>query len=131
MGSDTKDAVDCCVETEAKQLIALCRAGRLYEVEKWISEGKPLDISAVTKRGRQKSLLEIAVETGIPQRGRTAGKRCSNEPAKNAALAQAVSSRRLDLVELLAQHGAQHSKRIELIASFQRNAFGARPQERA
>jgi hypothetical protein len=37
MGLDTKDAVNCSAETEAKQLIALCRAGRLYEVEKWIS----------------------------------------------------------------------------------------------
>ena len=27
------------VATDGKELIALCRAGRLYEIEKWISEG--------------------------------------------------------------------------------------------
>ena len=39
MVPDTKDAVGCSAEIEAKQLIALCRAGRLYEVEQWINEG--------------------------------------------------------------------------------------------
>src|SRR5580704_8802948 len=48
-----------------KELVRFCRAGRLYELEKWILHGKPLDISGVRKRGRQKSLLEIAVETGF------------------------------------------------------------------
>ena len=105
MEPDTKDAVDCSAETEAKQLIALCRAGRLYEVEKWINEGRPLDVSAATKRRRQRSLLEIAVETGFHSMVELLAKR-SDEPVKNAALAQAVSAHRLDLVELLVQHGA-------------------------
>jgi hypothetical protein len=106
MGPDTKDVVDCSAEIEAKQLITLCRAGRLYEVEKWINEGRPLDISAATKRGRQRSLLEIAVETGFHSMVELLAKRGSDESSQNAALAQAVSSHRLDLVELLVQHGA-------------------------
>jgi hypothetical protein len=106
MVPDTKDAVDCSAEIEAKQLIALCRAGRLYEVEKWINEGRTLDISAATKRGRQRSLLEIAVEAGFHSMVELLAKRGSDESSKNAALAQAVASHRLDLVELLAQHGA-------------------------
>jgi hypothetical protein len=65
MGPDTKDPVDCGAETEAKGLVALCHAGRLYEVERWINEDRPLDISSATKRGLQRSLLEIAVDTGF------------------------------------------------------------------
>jgi hypothetical protein len=81
MGPDTKDAVDCGAETEAKQLIALCRAGRLYEVEKWINEGRPLDISAATKRGRQRSLLAIAVETGFHSMVELLAKRGGSGPS--------------------------------------------------
>jgi hypothetical protein len=48
-----------------KNSFAVCRAGKLYDTEKWIAAGKPLDISAATKRGRQTTLLQIAVETGF------------------------------------------------------------------
>ena len=106
MVPDTKDPVGCSAEIEAKQLIALCRAGRLYEVEQWINEGRSLDISAATKRGRRRSVLEIAVETGFHSMVELLARRGSDESTKNAALAQAVSSHRLDLVELLVQHGA-------------------------
>jgi hypothetical protein len=51
-------------------------------------------------------LLEIAVETGFHSMVELLAKRVSDESSKNAALAQAVSSHRLDLVELLVQHGA-------------------------
>jgi hypothetical protein len=106
MVPDTEDAVGCSSEIEAKQLIALCRAGRLYEVERWIDEGRSLDISAATKRGRKRNLLEIAMESGFHSMVELLAKRGSDEPSKNAALAQAVSLHRLDLVELLVQHGA-------------------------
>jgi len=106
MVPDTKDAVGCSAEIEAKQLIALCRAGRLYEVEQWINEGWSLDISAATRRGRQRNLLEIAVEAGFHSMVELLAKRGSDEFSKNAALTQAVSLHRLDLVELLVQHGA-------------------------
>lgn len=58
--------IDAATDTDqAKALIALCRGGRLYDIEKWIAEGKSLDISNATKRGRRRSLLEIAIETGF------------------------------------------------------------------
>lgn len=40
------------VANAAKELIGLCRAGKLYEVEKWIADGKSIDISEAIKRGR-------------------------------------------------------------------------------
>jgi hypothetical protein len=84
-----------------KELVRLCRAGRLYEVEKWITNGKSLEISAATKRTRQRTLLEIAVETGFHSLVELIAKHEANQSAKDAALRYAVSSRRLDLVELL------------------------------
>ena len=91
---------------EAKALIALCRKGRLYDIEKWIATGKSLDISAATKRGRPRSLLEIAVETGFHSLVELIAKHEAGQSAKNTALADAVSSRRLDLAELLLANGA-------------------------
>jgi hypothetical protein len=32
------------VSEGAKELVQLCRAGRLYELEKWIAAGRPLDV---------------------------------------------------------------------------------------
>lgn len=91
---------------EAKALIALCRKGRLYDIEKWITAGKSLDISAATKRGRQRTILAIAVESGFHSLVELIAKHEVNQSAKDAALVDAVSSRRLDLVELLLANGA-------------------------
>lgn len=91
---------------QAKALVAFCRAGRLYDVEKWILAGKSLDISAASKRGKQRSLLEIAVETGFHSLVELIARHEATQSAKEAALVAVVSSRRLDLVELLLASGA-------------------------
>jgi len=39
----------------AKELIALCRAGKLYEIDRWIAGGRSLNISVEKKRRRQKA----------------------------------------------------------------------------
>ena len=77
---------------EAKELVRLCRAGRLYEIERWIHDGKSLEIPATAKRGRQRSLLEIADETGFHSLVELIAKQGVNQSAKDAALADAVSS---------------------------------------
>lgn len=91
---------------EAKQLVALCRTGRLYEIEKWITDGKSLDITGATRRRGQQNLLQIAVETGFHSLVALIAKHDS-QSSKNAALANATSARRLDLVELLVANGAE------------------------
>lgn len=48
----------------AEELVTLCRAGRLYEIEKSIAVGRPLDALAAKNRKR-KTPLQIAVETGF------------------------------------------------------------------
>lgn len=90
----------------ANELIGLCRAGKLYEIDRWIANGKSLDISIARKRGRQRVLLELAVETGFHSLVELIAKNESTQPAKDAALSLAVSSRRMDLVELLVSYGA-------------------------
>jgi hypothetical protein len=94
------------LDSEAKELVRLCRAGKLYEIEKWINDGKSLDISAAIKRGRQRSFLEIAVKIGFHSLVELIAKREISQSAKDAALRDAVSLRRLDLVELLLANGA-------------------------
>jgi hypothetical protein len=94
------------VDNEAKELVRLCRAGKLYEIERWINDGKSLEVSAAIKQGRRRSLLEVAVETGFHSLVELIAKHEASQSAKNAALGEAVSSRRLDLVELLLANGA-------------------------
>jgi hypothetical protein len=100
------DAEHSATIEQAKELVQLCRQGRLYELDKWIAEGKSLDISSARKRGRQRSLLEIAVETGFHSLVELIAKHDRNQSGKVAALNDAVASRRLDLVELLLANGA-------------------------
>jgi ankyrin repeat protein len=97
---------DEAVANDAKELIRMCRAGRLYEIERWIADGKSLNISEAIKRGRQKSLLEIAVEVGFHSLVELIAKNETSQSAKDSALHEAVSSRRLDLVELLLANAA-------------------------
>ena len=44
----------------------MCRDGRLYDVERWIAEGRPLQLvpEAIPKGTRPKTALRIALETG-------------------------------------------------------------------
>ena len=70
--------------SQAKELIPLCRSGRLYEIEKWIAEGKSVDTSEATRRGRQKNLLEITFEIGFPSLVELIAKNETSQSAKDA-----------------------------------------------
>jgi ankyrin repeat protein len=96
------DAAFARAPEDTKELVSLCRTGRLYEIERWIAAGKPLDVSA--KYG---SLLQVAVQTGFHSLIELIAKHENNQSSKNAALAYAVSLRRLDFIELLVENGAE------------------------
>jgi len=51
---------------DLRALHQLCRDGRLYDVERWIAEGKPLQVAseAIRKGTRPKTALQIALESG-------------------------------------------------------------------
>ena len=95
--------VDQTLTTEqAKKLIVLCRTGRLHDLQKWIDDGRSLQVPSVSK----KTLLQIAAEIGFHSLVELIAMHESSQSSKNAALANAVSMRRLDLVQLLFENGA-------------------------
>src|SRR5688572_13507129 len=51
---------------DIRPLHQMCREGRVYDVESWIAEGKPLQLApeVVRKGTRPKTALQIALETG-------------------------------------------------------------------
>jgi ankyrin repeat protein len=88
---------------DLKEFVALCRSGKLFAVQQWINSGKscrwragnfgsrPLGVAV--EKGFH-SLMEVLLRTGVDQ------------DEKDWALSYAVSSRRLDLIELLVEYGA-------------------------
>lgn len=90
----------------AKELIQMCRTGRLYELEHWIAEGKSIDISAASRRRTPETLLEVAVETGFHSLVDLIARNEPSGEAKTAGLCAAVSAKRMDLIEVLCANGA-------------------------
>ena len=89
-------------EENAKLLLGLCRAGRLYEIEQWIAAGRSLR----TPRNLKKSPLDVAVEHGFHSLVELLARSESEASIKNHALGLAVAKKRLDLVQVLIGLGA-------------------------
>src|SRR6266550_5292936 len=94
---------------DVAELHRLCRAGRLYDVERWIRDGHPLQIAQGTpvKRARATSALEIALGTGnhaLVLLLLANGYDPNQEP--RSPLDLALRARRLDFVTLLLEWGA-------------------------
>jgi ankyrin repeat protein len=93
---------------DVRPLHQLCREGRLYDVERWIAEGKPLQLTpeAVPKKTRPKTALKIAIETGqhsLVTLLLRNGYRLELE--RYSPLDLALRSRRWDLFDLLLDFG--------------------------
>jgi len=88
---------------EAKSLIDLCRDGKLYDIEKWIDSGKSIQVPPLCK----KTPLHVALDLGFHSLVELLVRNEQSQEVKNQALAQAVSTRRLELLQLLASHGAE------------------------
>jgi ankyrin repeat protein len=88
----------------------MCREGRLYEVERWITEGKPFQVAppAIPKHTRPKTALQIALETGqhsLVVLLLSKGYRVELE--RYSPLDLALQARRWDLFDLLIQWGGE------------------------
>lgn len=81
---------------DAKDLLRLCEAGRLYDVDEWISAGRSLKTPGALK----KSPLGVALTSGFHSLIELLLRHEESQQVKNDALAHAVRSRRADLVEL-------------------------------
>ena len=88
---------------EAKELLRLCKAGRLFEVQNWIASGKSLCVPDESKT----TPLEVALNAGFHSLVELLLRNEENQQLKNRALQQAFSLKRLDLIELLVSHGAE------------------------
>lgn len=94
---------------DVRDLHQMCREGRLYEIDRWIAEGKPLQVTpqAIPKGTRPKTALRIALETGqhslavlLLSRG------YQLELERYSPLDMALQARRWDLFDLLIEWGA-------------------------
>lgn len=97
MNSETRPA------TKAHELLNLCRAGKLYEVEEWIAVGEPLLVPTEFK----KTPLQIAVRNGFHSLVLLLARNETSQKVKNDALADATKLRSIELVQLLLAHGAE------------------------
>jgi hypothetical protein len=93
---------------ELEPLLSMCRMGRVFDVQAWISENRPVALPAdAGARGARRnpvrmaidsgfhSLLQVLLEAGAPVR-----------EGRYRALEHAVEMRRPDLAALLLKHGA-------------------------
>jgi hypothetical protein len=93
---------------EIRELHEACRQGCLYDVEHWIVEGRPLQLSpgTIPKGTRPKTALQIALETGqhsLASLLLKSGYRLDLE--RYAPLDLVLRSRRWDLFDLLLEWG--------------------------
>lgn len=93
----------CLTIEESKDLLALCRAGKLYAVERWIASGKSIHTSPSIK----KTPLLTAIDTGFHSLVELIVRNELRQEQKDRALAEAVERRRLDMVEVLVEYGAR------------------------
>ena len=88
----------------------MCREGRLYDVERWIAELKPVQLApeATLKGTRPKTALRIALESGQHSLAfllLSSGYRLELE--RYAPLDTPLQARRWDLFDLLLECGAR------------------------
>lgn len=88
---------------DAKQLLGLCAAGRLYEVEDWIRAGHSLRVPRSVRR----TPLEVAIELGFHSLVELLARHAPDQQSRNELLQQAVMRRRSDLIDLALAHGAE------------------------
>ena len=89
---------------DLKELCALCRAGKLFAVQEWIRERRP---SRMPPGNFATSPVRIAIERGFHSLIEVLlRENILDQVEKNDALVRAVDHRNLDVVELLAQYGA-------------------------
>jgi len=95
---------------DIKQLMALVRKGKLFDVQKWIAEGK----RTVPPKPYWFSPLRVAVDTGFHSMVELLLRAGIDAEEKDYMLDRAVCDANLDLIKLLVDHGADlHSVEFE------------------
>lgn len=95
------------IPQDLKPFIEFCKAGKLFEVQKWIDDGKPFLLPDQKAGTRWKTPLEYSMERGfhsLVQILLEAGTPVST--FRYDALSHTIALKRLDLIKLLQKHGA-------------------------
>ncbi|HEY3382629.1 MAG TPA: hypothetical protein VGK32_12720 [Vicinamibacterales bacterium] len=87
---------------DAKELVRLCEAGRLYEVEEWIRSGR----SILVPKEIRKTPLGVAMSTGFHSLVELLLRHEQSQVAKDSVLREALLFDRRAFVELALTHGA-------------------------
>jgi hypothetical protein len=87
---------------QAKHLLQLCKAGKLFEVQNWIAEGNSISVPAEVKSNP----LEVALHIGFHSLVELLARNEPSQDVKNRALLFAVNEKRRELIELLVTQGA-------------------------
>src|SRR5262245_27792345 len=87
---------------EAKELLKLCKLGKLFEVQDWIASGKSLCIPVELKTNP----LKIAIDTNFHSLVELLARNEPDQNIKNRALRYAVSRQREEFVHILVANGA-------------------------
>ena len=93
---------------EIVPLIDLCKKGRLFEVQNWIAEGKPVNLPCDDPKGRRlHSPLEIAIDMGFHSLVAVLldGGAIQEPDGWGSPIHMAIRQKRRDLIELLVAHG--------------------------
>ena len=93
---------------EIKPLIALCKAGKLFDVQGWIASGKPVNTPPIPSKGRRgKSPLEVSIDTGFHSLVEVLldGGAIIEPEGWDSPMNRALKARRFDIVKLLVAHG--------------------------
>jgi|SRR4030095_4739042 hypothetical protein len=88
---------------DAKELIRLCEAGRLYEIEAWIRAGRSL--SAPTDF--RKTPLNVALSTGFHSLIELLLRHEESQERKNEVLREALLMKKPAFIDLALAHGAE------------------------
>ena len=94
----------------AEHLLRLCREGRLFELQAWVADGKPLTVPA----GYRQRPLRVALETGFHSLIAFLLQHETDQEAKDTALREALWANRPALMELALKYGASvHAVRFQ------------------
>ena len=95
-------------ELEIRELVALCKAGKLFDVQKWIADGRRINPPPFERKGqRPANPLTVTIDRGFHSLAEVllkAGAEIDTDLWRGP-MAKALQMRRFDLVQLLVEHG--------------------------
>jgi hypothetical protein len=90
---------------DSRELLALCKAGRLYQVEEWIRAGKSLRVHAKSRD----EPLHATLRTGFLSLIELLARHTDSQELKNGVLLQAVRRQMPEIAVMLVEQGADAS----------------------